>query len=148
MISIAILCVVVLGIAMAGVWKHFTDYNTTLQANWGISIPSKAHYAETYSKDSGASFHGDGIRLHTFSYKDQALISEWFSWKTDGEDSSFYKHCSNDVNAWLGEIDVPSEYRPDYSACSYWYDSHEDNSEIVILWNKEKKTIYVAESFL
>lgn len=147
-LSIVFLCVVVLGIVMVGVWKHFTDYNTTLQANWGISLPSKAHYSEIYSKDSGASFHGDGIRCHIFSYKDQVPISEWFSWKTGEENSSFYRQCSNDVSAWLDEIDVPSEYRPDYPACLYWCDSHEDSSEIVILWNKGKKTIYVVESFL
>lgn len=147
-ISIAIVCIVVLGIAMIGMWNRFTDYNTTLQANWGISIPSKAHYSEIYSKDSGASFHGDGIRYHVFSYKDQAPVSELFSWKADEDNSLFYGSYSNAVHTWLDEIDVPLEYRPDYSACLYWYGSQEDNSEIIILWNRENSTIYVAESFL
>lgn len=148
MILIAILCIVVLGIATIGIWKHFTAYNTTLQANWEISIPSKAHYSETYSKDLGGGFHGDGIRYHIFSYKDLTPISEMLSWETDEENSLFYGRYSNAVNTWLDEIDVPLEYRPDYSACLYWHDTRNDNSEIIILWNKGNNTIYVVESFL
>lgn len=146
-LSIVFVSIIVLGVAMLCMWKHFTNYNTILYANWKVSIPSKAHYSEIYSKDSGPDFHGDGIRYHIFSYKDHAPISEMLSWKSDKEQSLSYDHYSSAVSIWLDEIDVPSEYRPDYSTCIYWYDSHDDNSEIIILWDRGNNTLYVAESF-
>ena len=69
-------------------------------------------------------------------------------WKSDEKDTIFYGNYSNTVNVWLDTIDVPSEYRPDYSECMFWYDSQDDNSEIIILWDKENSYLYVVESFL
>lgn len=146
--SIIFVIIIVLGATMFFMWKHFTNYNTTLEANWEISIPSKAHYSEIYSKDSGSSFHGDGIRYHIFSYKDHFCVGEMLEWESDEKETIFYGNYSNTVNAWLDTIDVPSEYRPYYSECLFWYNSQDDNSEIIILWDKGNSTIYVVESFL
>ena len=38
--------------------------------------------------------------------------------------------------------------RPQHTDCVYWYKSHEDHSEIIILWNKKEKRLYVVESFM
>ena len=147
-LSIVLVIIIVVSAIMFFMWKHLTNYNTTLEANWEISIPSKASYSEIYSKDSGPSFHGDGIRYHIFSYKDHSYVKEMLEWKSDEKDTIYYDNYSNTVNVWLDTIDVPSEYRPDYSECMFWYDSQDDNSEIIILWDKENSYLYVVESFL
>lgn len=147
-LSIVLVCVIVLSAGMFLMRNLLSDYNATLEANWGISIPSKSHYSEIYSKDDGPSFHGDGIRYHIFSYKDYSYVENMFEWEADEKETNFYENYSNTVNEWLDEIDVPSEYRPDYSKCLFWYNSKDDNSEIIILWDKDDNSLYVVESFL
>lgn len=147
-LSIVLVCIIVLSVGMLLMWKHHTNYNTTLEANWEISIPSKARYSEIYSKDSGPSFHGDGIRYHIFSYKDHSYVGEMLDWESDEKETLYYGNYSNTVNVWLDTIDVPSEYRPDCSECLFWYNSQDDNSEIIILWDKGNNALYLMESFL
>ena len=147
-LSIVICVILVLGAATFCMWKYLNNYNTALQANWKISIPAKAHYSETYRKDSGPSFLGDGIRYHIFSYKNHTYVEEMLDWGPDGGKTIFYGSYSDTVNVWLDAIEVPANYRPDYANCQFWYQSKNDSSEIIILWNKETCTLYVVESFL
>ena len=146
--AIAVVIIIVLGAIMFFIWQHLTDYNTSLEANWKVSIPSKSHYSEIYSKDSGQSFHGDGIRYHIFSYKDHSYVAEMLDWEAGEKETIYYGNYSDTVNAWLDKVEISDEYRPRCSDCVFWYDSQNDNSEIIILWNKENATIYVVESFL
>lgn len=120
-----------------------SDYNSVLQANWDISLPSAAKYDLIYTKDSGASFHGDGERFHIFTYLNQSPIEEMFQWKAE-EDYSSYLDA---VDEWLDSIEVPSEHRPNYADCLYWHNKKSDGSEIIILWDHQQELIYVAESF-
>ena len=147
-VTIVLICIIVLGGSMFYIWKHFTNYNTALKANWEISIPYQAQFTEIYKKDSGSSFHGDGIRYHVFTYKDSTYISQMLDWESEEKETIFYGNYSNAVNALLDTIDVPSEYRSNCTNCLFWYNSHDDNSEIIILWDKDNYTIYVVESFL
>lgn len=147
-ISIVTVIVIIIVIGLALAWNHFNDYSTTLKANWGFSLPSKAHYSEMYSKDSGASFHGDGIRYHIFSYKEEQPVTEIFDWRNDEEKTIFNSSYQEAIAEWLNSIDVPSEEFPNYSECLYWYESQDDNSEIIVLWDGSSKRIYVVESFL
>lgn len=52
------------------------------------------------------------------------------------------------TNKWLDEINVLAISRPTHTDCVYWYKSHEDHSEIIMLWNKKDKRLYVVESFM
>ena len=38
-------------------------YADVLRANWGLVLPENAGLALVYEKDSGESFHGDGVRF-------------------------------------------------------------------------------------
>ena len=40
-LSIVLVIIIVVSAIMFFMWKHLTNYNTTLEANWEISIPSK-----------------------------------------------------------------------------------------------------------
>lgn len=148
-ISVISIVAIAIIIGLSCVWNHMSDYSTTLNVNWGFELPSKSHYSEVYSKNSGSSFHGDGIRYHIFSYKEAEPISEMFDWNNGEDEKTIYSSSYEDaVNEWLNRIDVPTEEFPNYSECLYWYESQEDNSEIIVIWDSSKNRIYIAESFM
>ena len=61
-IGIVVLIIVV---EIAMIWHRRSDYNFIMTFNWGIALPYKSHYTETYEADSGPSFHGDGTMCIT-----------------------------------------------------------------------------------
>lgn len=124
------------------------SYSRTLNANWGISLPVKALCEQVYEKDSGSSFHGDGIRYHVFSYEYEDYIDLMFAWV--GTEFTTLRDGSYSVAAaaWLDEIEVPEDQRPDYENCAYWYKAQEDNSELLIFWDNNLNRLYIVESFL
>ena len=145
-LTIAVILIVILtGI---GILKFFTSYASTIKSNWDISLPIKAVLTETYEKDSGASFHGDGVRYHVFSYKYEDYIDLMFAWTPNEHKTNFYPTTREATEAWLDEIDVPADERPDYSKCCSWSKSQDDNSEIIFLCDNELNKIYIVENFI
>ncbi len=141
----AILIVILTGI---GILKLFPSYASVIKSNWDISLPIKAVLTETYEKDSGASFHGDGVRYHVFSYKYEDYIDLMFAWTPNEHKTNFYPTSREAAEAWLDEIDVPSDERPDYSKCCSWSKSQADNSEIIVFWDSESNKLYIIENFI
>ncbi|MDE7262863.1 MAG: hypothetical protein K2N78_12510 [Oscillospiraceae bacterium] len=128
--------------------KSLSDYSMVLKLNWNVALPTNSHYSEIYNQDSGASFHGDGIRYHIFAYRDGEPVSKMFEWQSEEKNTNYRSSYSGAVDEWLNQIDVPSKERPNYAECVYWYQSHSDNSEIVILWDEGQGKLYVVESLL
>ncbi|MBQ7862036.1 MAG: hypothetical protein IJ349_07540 [Clostridia bacterium] len=145
-LTIAVILIVVL--AGFGILKLFPSYASTIKSNWDISLPIKAVLTETYEKDSGASFHGDGVRYHVFSYKYEDYIDLMFAWTPNEHKTNFYPTTREAAEAWLDEIDVPDEERPDYEKCCSWSKSQDDNSEIIIFWDNELNKIFIVENFI
>lgn len=141
--AILIILIVVIGIS-----RLFPSYASTIKSNWGISLPIKAVLTETYEKDSGASFHGDGIRYHVFSYKYEDYIDLMFAWTPNEHKTNFYPTTREAAEACLDEIDVPADERPDYSKCYSWSKSQDDNIEIIFLWDNEVNKLYIIEKFI
>ncbi len=131
-------------------WKVLSDYSLALEANWGFSLPFKARYQLIYEKDSGPSFHGDGIRYHVYSYRYEDYIDLMFPWEGRERNTIYNKTYSEEVSQWLDRIEVPDQWRPDYDNgnCSYRYRRKEDNSQIIIVWNSTLNRLYIAESFI
>ena len=121
--------------------QYLTGHSRVLESNWGISLPYKAVCRQVYEKDSGASFHGDGIRYHVFSYKYEDYIDLMFAWPPN------HKTDTAAAESRLNAIEVETEERPDYAACSSWGKSREDGSEILFFWNPEINRLYVIEAF-
>ena len=140
-----ILIVILTGI---GILKLFPSYASTIKSNWNISLPIKAVLTETYEKDSGASFHGDGVRYHVFSYKYEDYIDLMFAWTPNEHKTNFYPTTREAAEAWLDEIDVPADERPDYSKCCSWSKSQDDNSEIIIFGDNELNKLFIVENFI
>ena len=124
------------------------SYSSVLEANWGIELPIKARCKEVYEADTGPSFHGDGIRYHVFTYRYEDYIDLMFAWPPTKYPTNYYATTSEASEAWLDEIAVPAEERPDYSKCSSWHKSQEDNSEIIFFWDSEQNRLYIVENFI
>lgn len=145
---IIIICVILAIVLVFGIaWNVMSDYSRTLKANWGFELPFFSRYTEVYEKDSGSSFNGDGIRFHVFSYKYEDYIDLMFTWRHMEDVTIFGESYSEAAAEWLAEIDVESEWHPDYENCLYWYRSQEDNSQLLIFWDREQNLLYVLESF-
>lgn len=149
-VVISVISIVIIAVVIGLFWvrNHRSDYSAILKFNWGFELPSKSHYKEVYSKDSGASFHGDGVRYHIFFYEDDEPIREMLDWSNVEEKTIFSASYEAAVTEWLNGIEVPAEKLPDCSECLYWYESLYDRSEIVVMWDPGKNRVYIAESFL
>ena len=146
-IAIAVAACIIVVVCCIG-WRVFSDYSRVIEANWGISLPWKARLTEIYKKDAGASFHGDGVRYHVYSYKYEDYIDLMFAWPPTEYPTNYYATTSEAAEVWLDEIDVPAEERPDYEKCCSWHKSQEDNSEIIFFWDSEQNRLYIVENFI
>jgi len=146
-IAIAVVAIILIAGCCIG-WNVFSAYSRVIEANWGITLPWKARLTEIYEKDSGASFHGDGVRYHVYSYKYEDYIDLMFAWPPTEYPTNFYATTSEAAEVWLDEIDVPAEERPDYTKCSSWHTSQKDNSEIIFFWDSEQNLLYIVENFI
>ena len=135
-------------IFILGVFELFPSYSFVIKSNWDIDLPIKAVLTETYKQDSGASFHGDGVRYHIFSYKYEDYIDLMFAWSPNEHQTNYYPTAREASEAWLDEIDVPADKRPNYSACASWVKSQNDNSEIIFLWDNNLNRLYILEKFI
>ena len=75
-IFIAIILIIII------LFKLFTSYFFTLYLNLGVKIPLSIDYSITYEKDSGKSFHGDGVFYDILSYGNEKSISDFLNWTT------------------------------------------------------------------
>ncbi len=131
------------------VWNNkASNYLRILELNWGISFSAAAELSEVYANDSGASFHGDGIRYHVYSCKHAQYLVQDLDWTKEESATIYHPNFHEAANDWLDQINVPESERPAYSGCSYWYASQEDNSEIIIFWDSIESLLYIIESFL
>ena len=146
-VLIVIFIIVVFSLLGIIIYNNLSNYSNVLKANWNVELP-KNSIKEIYSANSDSSFHGDGIRYHIFSYKNENKIEELFNWSIEEKETIFYSSYSESVNNWLNKIKVSQENYPDYSNCKYWYKKQDDNSEIIILWNSKENKLYIVESFL
>lgn len=120
--------------------------NSALTLNWGVSIPAK--YEEVYEKDSGISFHGDGIRYHILHCDDIDKINEWLKWTHEDNATIFSNSYISTSKELLTQIDILQEYDIPYENCVFYYDKQEDNSEIIMFWNPTVGMLYIVEQFL
>ena len=135
-------------IFILGVYELFPTYSFIIKSNWDIDLPIKAVLTETYEQDSGTSFHGDGVRYHIFSYKYEDYIDLMFAWSSNGHQTTNYPTTREASEAWLDEINVPTDNRPNYSNCSSWSKSENDNSEIIFFWDSDLNKLYIIEKFI
>jgi len=133
-------------------YKQMNDYTNIIKLNRWIEIPKEAKYQEIYEKYTWPNLHWDGIRYHAYSYENEEIIdsmTNWTEniWKTIFFDSNTYTETViarlNVIN--LSEKDVSLS---DLDNLEYRYKKQEDNSEIIIIKDKNNKKLHILESFL
>lgn len=147
---IFIVNMLVAALAIGGfkIWHRMNDYDWVLEANWHLTLPKEAKCHEIFEQNDEPSFHGDGFRYHVFSYQDEATIETWLPWKEEEGTTKFHGLYAQSAEAWLDAIFVPAEQRPRYEGSVYWYEKQDDNSEILVIWNRDEQLLYIVESFL
>ena len=106
-IPIIIALFVIIIVALVSVWwSKASDYSTILNTNWDFSLPTEAKYSEVYSKNPSDSFHGDGIRYHVYSYKNEEYIEQMFDWNSVEKETIFNSSYSEAANELFDELDV------------------------------------------
>lgn len=147
LMTIAIIAIIAVGCAF--VWPLQNDYSEALKINWDIELPRDANCSLEYSTNEDASsVLGDGLRYHVFSYEKQDAIKKFLEWP-DSESATIYHNTYTEaVKQWLEELDVPTNWCPEYNGSRYYYTSQSDNSELIILWDCEAKLLHIVESFM
>lgn len=121
----------------------FPDDAGTIALNWGVELPDR--YTVVYETDTGASFGGDGMRCHVFTWQDGSALEELLPWSEEDEVGIAL------AEEMLTELDVPEEEWPDLSACLSWHGNireEDPRDQLVILYLPESKTLWVLESFV
>lgn len=139
---------IILGFIIIGISKYFDNYSFIINENWNIKIPR--NFIETYKKDSGPSFHGDGLRYHIFKYDRSEKIDDIVSW-SDTADLYQGKNrfVEGEVTKILSSLQVTSEYYPSFQGgYMYYYEAKEDASRIFMLHDYDSNLIYIVEDFM
>lgn len=133
-------------------YKQMNDYTNIIKLNRWIDVPKEAKYQEIYEKYTWPSLHWDGIRYHAYSYENEKIIdsmTNWTEniWKTIFFDSNTYTET---VIARLSVINLSEKgvSLSDLDNLEYRYKKQEDNSEIIIIKDKNNKKLHILESFL
>ena len=126
------------------IFNYFNDYNNVLYSNWNIKIPHSSKYKLIYEKQDEISFHGDGLRYHLYNYKYNKGISDIGLWKPINKN----ENNINKLDEYINKLNIDEKFMPNYDNCLFINIAKEDNSEIIILWDKKMKIIYLVESFI
>lgn len=125
-----------------------SSYLSVIQTNWGLPFPEEAQWTQVYQTDSGPSPHGDGWRYHVYSYEQEDTVAAMLPWTRETGETVFSESYADACEAWLDEIAVPADQRPDYENCRVFYAVQDDHSQLLIYWNVDMQTLSVAEFFI
>lgn len=137
-LSIISTITIILTLSTALLIKEDNRYYHIINRNWEINLPRE--YEETYYKNSGESFLGDGERYSVFKYKTLSEINNVLEWKN--KDNNTEQH----VSEILKNLEVSKEYYPDFNDnFKYYHKTKEDNSRIYIILNSSLQKVYIVE---
>ncbi|MBQ1503873.1 MAG: hypothetical protein IIZ49_00625 [Oscillospiraceae bacterium] len=123
-------------------------YADVLRANWGLMLPENAGLALVYEKDSGESFHGDGVRFHVYTCESTAPVDALAAWQSEISSALFSDRADCAAAQWLDEIDAAQAYRPAYSGGLRYAVQAKNDDMLVLIWDRANMTLYVLEQFI
>ena len=118
-------------------------YAWTVNANWELDLPMEDSCL--YESDSGASFHGDGLRYHVLEYADAAGLEAALTGQTEE-----LTDLPAGAEAIREGLSVPADWRPDPAACRGFTAPHptDERNELCLLLAPDGTRLYVLESLL
>ena len=110
-------CILLVAAGVIGIYACYENKGceSTIAYNWNLQEFKEAGLKEVYHRDSGESFHGDGVRYHVFEYDDNEYTDGMFDWKPAKDGAS-----AKTAEGWLDETGVPAGQRPEYGSCTFW----------------------------
>lgn len=119
-----------------------SDYTASVNINWDLDLPASEDCL--YETDSGASFHGDGLRYHVLAYGAGDDIEAALS-----QQASPLTAPPGTAAEIMEELAVPTEERPDMETCRWYTSAHptDDRNRLYLGLDADGLTLYVIESF-
>lgn len=118
-------------------------YERTIALNWDLELPRSSGCL--YETDSGASFHGDGLRYHVLEYAPGSGLAEALERQT-----AELSPADCPAEAIWEELSVPMDWRPNPEACRCFTKEHptDPRNTLCLLLSADGTRLYAAESFL
>ena len=118
-------------------------YERIINLNWDLDLPRSGGCL--YEADSGASFHGDGLRYHVLEYAGGSGLAEALEEQTEEVPPA---DCPA-AEIWEA-LSVPAKWRPDGAACRCFTKAHptDGRNRLWLLLSADGTRLYAAESFL
>lgn len=118
--------------------------NFTIERNWSLKLPKDLH--ETYHKDTGSSFHGDGTFYTIYQINDTDSMESLVDWTDVPSPTRLTDSYEDFAIQCLDELDVPSDERINLEQCQYYYQVKDDGSELLLAYNPKTDYLYVIEN--
>lgn len=144
MLGVSLLLLVLLAAAAFFLATAFGGgYERIIHLNWELSLPRSSGCL--YETDSGASFHGDGLRYHVLEYASDSGLAEALEKQTEERSPA---ECPA-AEIWEA-LSVPTDWQPDLTACRCFTKAHptDGRNQLWLLLSADGTRLYAAESFL
>ena len=124
------------------IYRHLFIYSYTLNRKWDLKLDS--NYDEVMKITEDKDYIGKGISYRVFKYDkiDNKLWGIKFTKKD--KSTKYYSKYSECINDYLSYINI-NKFKCD--KCLYYY-KEVNNNELILLLNKNKKTLYVIENYV
>lgn len=139
-----LLCAAVLLFLLSGCLRPIS-YAETLKANWDLTIPSG--YTILYETDTGASFHGDGVRYDVLEYEDDSVLEDLADWREEQLPTRYADSETQAAEECLSRLDVPAEWEIPDGDCRYDC-IIKDNCEMLLFWHTPDRRLYIVQNLV
>ena len=142
--NVMLLCAVVLLFLFSGCMRRIS-FAETLKANWDLTIPSG--YTILYETDTGASFHGDGVRYDVLEYEDDSALEDLVDWREEQLPTRYADSETQAAAECLKRLDVPAEWEIPDGDCRYCCIT-KDYCEMILLWHTPDQRLYLVQNLV
>lgn len=142
--SVLLCCAAALILLLSGCLRPIS-YAETLKANWNFMIPSG--YTILYETDTGASFHGDGVRYDVLEYGDDSALEDLVDWRQEQLPTQYADSETQAAEECMEQLDIPPEWEIPDGDCRY-YCITKDFSEMLLFWHTPDRRLYIVQNIL
>lgn len=146
---ILLCCICILAVLGFLAFGFVDSYTTIVYINWNIKLPYVGS-REIYHKNEHS--YIDGIRYHVIEYSQDDISKMAYS-SIDKLDKMFADttELSSEqvdyIEQQLEYIETNKLFLPEWSKCTFIKSVREDGSELLLLYQRENRTVYVVELF-
>ena len=136
------LLILIVGIILFILYRHLFIYSYSLNRRWDLDLTS--NYEEVKKVEESDSYIGKGISYRVFKYESIDKKNWGIKFSKKDNNTLYYDKTSDCIKDYLKYIGV-SNFK--CKNCLYYY-KNSNNSELVLIFDKSKKTLYIIENIL